>query len=104
MIHSVRFFAGTVHSASVEFQGLQAPASLTLIEHDAEYECKFVFFVGGSLPLTVRATKSAGTALQGVAQDPRGWDVSFKAQLAGGRLTGLFSQPHDRGTFTLEAV
>jgi hypothetical protein len=103
-IRNVRVFAGTVDSMSPQFQGLRAPATLTLVERDREFECRFVFFVGTALPLTVRAPKSGATALNGTARDPRGWDVSFAAELRGGRVEGTFVQPHDRGTFELEEV
>lgn len=103
-IHNVHVFAGTVDSTSPGFQGLRAPATLTLIERDNDYECRFIFFVGGPLALTVLAPKAGGTVLKGTAQDPRGWDVAFTAELQGDRVTGSFAQPHDRGTFALEAV
>ncbi len=103
-IQSVRVFAGTVFSASPQYQGESAPATLTLVERDHEYECRFVFFVGTALPLTVRAVKSGATRLSGTATDPRGWDVSFTAELSGDRVNGTFDQPHDRGTFALQEV
>ena len=103
-ILTVQVFAGTVEAASPEFKGLRAPATLTLIERATDFECKFVFFVGEPLALTVRAPKTTAPALEGVAQDPRGWDVSFKAELIGRRVTGSYRQPHDWGTFALEAV
>jgi hypothetical protein len=103
-IQSVLVFAGTVESTGPEFVGLRAPAMLTLIEHDSDYECKFVFFADGALPFTVRAPKAKSLSFQGVAKDPRGWDVSFNAQLNGSVVTGTYVQPHDRGTFELEAI
>jgi hypothetical protein len=103
-IRSVRVFAGTIQSAAPQFQGLRAPATLTLIEHNRDFECRFVFFVGTALPLTVRAPKSGATTLDGTACDPRGWDVSFAAELRGDRVEGTFVQPHDRGDFELEEV
>ena len=103
-VRSVQVFAGTVDSASPQFRGLHAPATLTLIERDAEYECKFVFFVGGSLPITLRVAQDQWLGSSWRGPDPRGWDVSFKAELRGTRVTGTFVQPHDRGTFLLDAV
>ena len=97
-------FEGTVDSTSPAFQGLHAPATLTPIEHDSEYECRFVFFVGGQIKLTVRAPKVGGTTVKGTAKDPRGWDVSFVAELKGNCVSGSYVQPHDHGTFTLKAV
>ena len=100
-IRSVRVFAGTVDSSN---KALSVPATLTLVEREGEFECRFVFFVGEALPLSVRAPKSAGTTLRGTARDPRGWDVSFAAELKGERVNGTYDQPHDRGTFALREV
>lgn len=96
-----RTFKGTVDSASPAFHGLHAPATLTLIERDTDYECRFVFDVGMPISLTVIASKHGGNRLKGTAKDPRGWDTAFAAELDGDRVTGTYAQPHDHGTFAL---
>jgi hypothetical protein len=101
---STRKFEGTVDSASSAFQGLHAPAMLTLIDQGDHYECQFVFAVGVPIPFTVMAPKNSQNTIEGSAQDPRGWDVAFAAKLDGDRVTGTFNQPHDHGTFELREV
>ena len=101
---NTRIFKGTVDSTSPAFAGLKVPATLTLIERDSDYECRFVFVVGAPLALTVIAPKGSGTAIKGTAKDPRGWDVLFVAELRRDRVIGSYNQPHDYGTFELSAV
>ena len=99
-----RRFRGTVDSASPAFQGLHAPATLTLIDRGDRYECRFVFVVGTAIPFTVIAPKNNQNKIEGSARDPRGWDVAFTARLEGDRVTGTFDQPHDHGTFELREL
>ena len=99
-----RIFEGTVDSTNPALQGLHPPAKLTLIEHDDEYECHFAFILGAPIRYIILASKSAGTSIEGTTQDPRGWDVSFVAELIGDCVTGTYNQPHDHGTFTLKEV
>lgn len=103
-IRSVRVFAGSVESASLEFAGTEMPAMLALVEFDRGYECKFVFIAGAPVALIVNAPKDGTNELRGTAKDPRGWDVEFDADLRGRRVVGTYRQPHDRGTFVLDEV
>jgi hypothetical protein len=101
---TIRTFEGTVDSTSEAFQGLHAPAKLTLIDRGDQYECQFVFIVGVPISFTVFARKNDQNKIEGSAEDPRGWDVVFTAQLDGDRVSGTYDQPHDRGTFDLREV
>jgi hypothetical protein len=102
---TMRRFEGTVDSTSPAFAGLHAPATLTLIGHETEYECRFVFVLDGvSIPMTVFAPGSGGNKISGTATDPRGWETAFAAELAGNRVIGSYEQPHDHGTFELVEV
>jgi len=101
---TTRKFEGTVDSASPAFQGLHAPATLTLVDRGDRYECQFVFVVGVPISFTLIATKNSQNKIEGSARDPRGWDVAFAARLDGDRVTGTFRQPHDHGTFELREV
>ena len=82
-------------------KGLRAPAKLRLIDHGTRYECGFVFDVGVPISLRLMAPKNDRNEIEGLAKDPRGWDVTFTARLDGDRVTGTFNQPHDQGTFEL---
>ena len=55
---TTRKFEGTVDSASPAFQGLHAPATLTLVDRGDRYECQFVFVVGVPISFTLIATKN----------------------------------------------
>lgn len=101
---TTRKFEGTVDSASPTFQGLHAPATLTLVDRGDRYECHFVFVVGVPISFTLIAKKNPQYKIEGSARDPRGWDVAFTARLDGDRVTGTFRQPHDHGTFELHEV
>jgi hypothetical protein len=103
-IRSVRVFAGAVESASPEFAGTEIPAALVLVELDRSYECKFLFFVGGAIAMTVHAPRDQSNELRGRASDPRGWDTEFDADLRGNRVVGTYRQPHDHGTFVLDEM
>jgi hypothetical protein len=97
-------FEGTVDSASPAFKGLRAPAKLALVDRGTEYECKFVFDVGVPISFTLIAPNNGQNTIEGIAKDPRGWDVAFRARLDGDRVTGTFDQPHDHGSFELREV
>lgn len=101
---TTRNFEGTVDSASPEFEGLHAPAKLTLIDCGTQYECEFVFDVGMPVSFRLTAPKKGQNTIEGTAADPRGWDVAFTARLDGDRVTGTYNQPHDHGTFELREV
>ena len=105
-IQSVRVFAGTIKSEREDLRDIEVPATLTLIERDQDYEFRFVMFVCGPLALNAVGQKSGSETpvFQGIAKDPRGWDVICRAHLVGNRIMGSYDQPQDKGSFALEEV
>ena len=104
-INGVRMFTGFVQSDGEMFAGKRAPAALTLIDRGSQYECKFVFFVNDfPVAITVFAPNTGQSAIVGQAPDPRGWDVSFTAELEGDHVVGTFDQPHDHGGFAMREI
>ena len=104
-INGVRIFAGFVTSDGELFAGKRAPAALTFIDRGDQYECKFLFFVNEfPVAITVFAPNTGQSTIAGQARDPRGWDVSFTAELQGSRVVGTFDQPHDHGGFAMQEI
>jgi hypothetical protein len=108
-IDDVRIFAGfTVSKNGVAV----TPSVVTLIRKGDLLDCRFVAFVGEPLEFrdTVIVPKDgsnptfrATTRIQRVGEtdDPRGFMVEWIATLDGNVIQGRFSQPYDRGSFTL---
>jgi hypothetical protein len=104
-IKAVRIFAGFTVSEGAQHQGLVAPTVVTLIESNGMLDCRFITFP--LMPVALQASapvpgKDDKVVFEGKSADPRGWSVSWTAELVGNEITGTFEQPHDKGKFFLE--
>lgn len=104
-IKGVRIFVGFTISEGAQHQGLIAPTVVTLIESNGMLDCRFITFPRMPVALQASASvpdKDGKVVFEGKSADPRGWNVSWIAELVGNEITGTFKQPHDEGKFFLE--
>ena len=100
-IQNVRIFVGFTISQE---EKLVAPTVVTLIESHKEIDCRFVTFPVMPVALkNVIPTPPEGGRIvfEGRTEDPRGWTVTWTAELIGNEIKGTFKQPHDEGKFIL---
>ena len=112
VIEKVRIFAGYTISKN---GNLKTPSHVTVIETKQQLDCRFVAFVG--IPLAFRDTinipqEDEKIVFQGIEQiaesgetkDPRGFRVTWEAELIKKTIIGTFKQPYDEGKFLLHEV
>lgn len=111
-IKRVRVFSGYTISKSGT---VRTPSTITIIETENRLDCRFIAFVEPlPRPLAFRDVVAIAIGNQkivfrgverlsgdGVTQDPRGFLVSWEAELIGTTIRGNFKQPFDEGTFHL---
>lgn len=111
-IKRVRVFSGYTISKS---GAMRTPSTITIIETGNRLDCRFIAFLESlPRPLAFRDVVVIPSSDQkivfrgveqlfgdGVTQDPRGFLVSWEAELIGTAIRGSFKQPFDEGTFHL---
>lgn len=100
-IRNVRVFVGFTISKEGK---LVAPTVVTLIESGEKIDCRFVTFP--DMPVALKDVvlippKGERIKFGGEAKDPRGWTVTWTAELVGDKMAGTFKQPYDEGRFKL---
>jgi hypothetical protein len=108
-IDDVRIFTGYTVSKD---GNMVTPSVVTLIRKGDLLDCRFIAFVGVPLEFrdTVLIPKDGSNPTfkgqepihgTGETNDPRGFMVQWNATLDGNIIKGRFTQPYDRGHFTL---
>ena len=101
-----RLFTGEITSV---YYG-KFPIVATVLENESDEVIKIIatYFVPETVSIFIRAKditiSNDHTKFNAVTPDPRGFDLTWSAQIKDKKITGIYFQPQDSGEISLDEV